>query len=93
MSERLIEVAICLLIGLVSLAVVVWLAVTGHLAYLDGISLALINLVIGVFFLFDVLAAYRSGELDEVLGRRKEAASPGEGGKPAASVPSSEPDD
>jgi hypothetical protein len=89
MSERLIEVAICLFIGLASLAVVVWLALTGLLAYLDGISLALISLVIGGFFMFDVLVAYRSGELDEILGRRKGA---GDSGKPAVSA-SSESDD
>lgn len=90
MSERLIEVAICLFIGLASLAVVVWLASTGRLAYLDGISLALISLVIGGFFLFDVLAAYRAGELDEILGRRKATPATGEGGKPTGSAPPSE---
>jgi hypothetical protein len=93
MSERLVEVAICLLIGLASLAVVVWLAFTGRLAYLDGISLALISLVIGGFFLFDVFVAYRSGELNEILGRRKAAASTGDSGKPAASSSSSASDD
>ena len=94
MSERLIEVAICLFVGLASLAVVVWLGLSGLLAYLDGISLALISLIIGAFFLFDVLVAYRSGELDEILGRHKATASPGDGGKPATpSAPSGSADE
>ena len=90
MSERLVDMAICVLIGFTSLAVVVWLALTGRLAYLDGISLALISLLIGAFFLFDVFAAYRSGELDELLGRRKEAVSAGSKPGPSSSSASAD---
>lgn len=92
MSERLVEIGICLVIALASLAVVAWLAVSGRLLYLDGISLALISLVIAVFFLFDVLVAYRSGELDELLGRRKEVGPIPQSGKPVAPSPPSAPE-
>ena len=88
--ESFIELGVCLLIGLASLAVVVWLCLRGSLAYLDGISLALISLALGGFFLYDVFAAYRSGELDEILGRRKEAITPSKAEKAVAPQPSSE---
>ena len=90
--ESLIELAVCLLIGLASLAVVAWLALTGRLAYLDGISLALISLALGGFFLYDVFAAYRGGEVDEMLGRRKEASPASKAGKTAATPPPPEPE-
>jgi hypothetical protein len=89
MRESLIELGLCLLIALLSLAVVVWVVVTGRIAYLDGILLALISLTIGVFFLFDVVISYRRGELQELLGRRKGLAPGGESGKSSASATSS----
>lgn len=89
MSESLIELGICLLIGLLSLAAVVWVVVTGRIAYLDGILLTLISLTIGVFFLFDIVISYRRGELRELLGRRKGSAPGGDRGKPSASPTSS----
>jgi len=67
MWESIIELVICLVIGAIALAVVAWEIATGRIAYLDGISLSLISLTLGGFFLFDVFWSYRSGELKEVL--------------------------
>ena len=89
MRESLIELGLCLLIGLLSLVAVVWVIVTGRIAYLDGISLALISLTIAVFFLFNVVISYRRGERDEWLGRRKGLAPGGDSGKPGTSPTSS----
>jgi len=67
MWESIAELGFCLLMGAIALAVVVWEVATGGIAYLDGISLSLISLTFGGFFLFDVFWTYRSGELKEVL--------------------------
>jgi len=72
MWESIVELGVCLVIGAVALAVVVWEIATGNIAYLDGISLALISLTLGGFFLFDVLWSYRSGELKELLKKKSE---------------------
>ena len=89
MRESLIELGFCLLIGLLSLAAVVWVVVTGRIAYLDGIAVALISLTIAVFFFFNIAISYRRGELQELLGRRKGLAPGGDSGKPGASPASS----
>jgi len=67
MREVIIESAICILVGVVSLAVAVWIVASGSIVYLDGIALAIIVLTIGGFFLFNVLWSYRTGELRQVL--------------------------
>ena len=74
MWESAVELGICLLIGAAGLAVVAWEIATGNIAYLDGIALALISLVLGGFFLFDVFWSYRSGELKEMLTSMKKQA-------------------
>jgi hypothetical protein len=79
MWESIVELSICLLIGVIGLAVVVWEIATGRIAYLDGIALSLISLTLGGFFLFDVLWSCHTGELKELLkkkeieGRRQKA--------------------
>jgi len=55
------------LLGLLCLAVVVWVVVTGRIAYLDGLSLALISLSVGAIFLSIVGWSYRSSELKDLL--------------------------
>jgi hypothetical protein len=66
-GASLLELGIALGIGLASLAVAVWVVVTGWIAYLDGIALALICLVMAVFFLFNVAWSWRQGELQALL--------------------------
>lgn len=67
MMEPLLLLLVCLLVGLVSLAVAVWLAVSGRVAYLDGLSLALISLTVGAIFLSMVGWSYRTSELKAIL--------------------------
>lgn len=83
MRESILELALCLLIGLASLAVVVWDVATGRIVYLDGITVALLSLTVGGFFMFDVFWSWRSSELKALLaGLRK----PKESGAGAASA-------
>ncbi len=67
MIEPLLWLVACALVGLLCLAVVVWVVVTGRAAYLDGLSLGLISLAVGAIFLSMVGWSYRSSELKEIL--------------------------
>jgi hypothetical protein len=81
MLEAIILLAFCGLVGLASLAVVVWLAVSGSLLSLDGLAFALISLTLGAFFMFNIAWSWRTGELRALLGqlRKKKATTPSEG--------------
>jgi hypothetical protein len=72
MIEPLIWLVVCLLVGLLSVAVAVWVVATGRIAYLDGLSLALMSLAVGAIFLSIVGWSYRSSELREILKRLKD---------------------
>ena len=63
----LLELSICLILGLASLAVVAWVVATGRVDYLDGIALALIGLTLGAFFLFNLAWSWHTGELEALL--------------------------
>ena len=67
MRGSILELAICLVIGLASLAVVVWDVATGLIVYLDGITLALLSLTLGGFFMFNVFWSWHTGELQALL--------------------------
>ena len=72
MLESVIELVLCLLFGLACLAVVVWDVASGRIAYLDGITLAILSLTLGGFFMFNVAWSWRTSELHELLdGLRK----------------------
>ncbi len=66
MNEIVVELTICLCVGLLCLAVVAWDVASGRIVYLDGIALAIIVLTIGLFFLFNVFWSYRTGELAQL---------------------------
>src|SRR5947199_1514138 len=66
-GASLLELGICLVLGLASLAVVAWVVATGWIAYLDGIALALIGLTLGAFFLFNLAWSWHTGELQALL--------------------------
>lgn len=83
MRESILELALCLLIGLASLAVVVWDVATGRIVYLDGITVALLSLTVGGFFMFDVFWSWRSSELKVLLAEMRK---PKESGAGAASA-------
>ena len=76
MLETLLLFGFCLLVGLLSLAVCVYLAVTGLLFTLDGLVLAIISLTIGGVFVLNVAWSVYTGELRRLLGHvRKKPAS------------------
>jgi ABC-type enterobactin transport system permease subunit len=73
MREVIIEAAVCLFIGILSLAVAVWVVASGRIVYLDGIALVIIALTISAFFLFDVFWSYRTGELQQAVQDSRKA--------------------
>ena len=81
MGEAILELSVCLVIGILCLAVVVWDVVSGRIVYLDGIALAIIVLTLAVFFLFNVVWSYRTGELRQILEKMRKRRS-GEAGPP-----------
>jgi len=86
MNEVVVELTICLCVGLLSLAVVAWDVASGRIVYLDGIALAIIVLTIGLFFLFNVFWSYRTGELAQLWKdlRKPKATDSGHSTPPAA---------
>ena len=80
MIESLIWLVVCLLVGLLSVAVAVWLVVTGRVAYLDGLSLALISLAVGGIFLSIVGWSYHSSELKALLKSLRSSRNDASGG-------------
>ncbi len=67
MLETALMLLLCLLVGLLSLAIAAWLALTGRILTLDGLALALIVLTLGGFFMFNAFWSYRTGELRDML--------------------------
>jgi hypothetical protein len=88
MLETIFLLAFCLLIGLASLAVALWLAVSGRLLTLDGLAFALISLTIGGFFMFNIAWSFRTGELRALLGQlgKKEPKAASEDKAPSATT-------
>lgn len=67
MLQSVLLLAFCLFMGLLSLAVCIWVALTGQLFTLDGLLLVAISLTIGGFFMGNFAWSVYSGELREVL--------------------------
>jgi hypothetical protein len=83
MREVIIEAAICVFVGIISLAVATWAVVSGGIVYLDGIVLVIIALTIGGFFIFDVFWSYRTGELRQTLDNWRKVNAEDGAAKPA----------
>ena len=67
MLQSVLLLAFCLLMGLVSLAVCVWVALGGQLFSLDGLLLVAISLSIGGFFMGNFAWSVFTGEVREIL--------------------------
>lgn len=67
MLENVLLLAFCLLVGLLSLAVCIWVIVTGRIFYLDGLLLVLVSLTLGGFFMFNIFWSIHTGEMRAVL--------------------------
>lgn len=83
MFETILLLAFCLLIGLIALAVCVYLAMSGLLFTVGGLFLALISLTIGGLFILNVVWSIYTGELRHVLDHLRK--------RPASSESSSNP--
>ncbi len=67
MLETVVLLFFCLVIGLVSLAVVVWVAFSGRLFYMDGLLLTFVSLTLGGIFLDNFAWSVLNGELRQAL--------------------------
>lgn len=67
MLQSILLLAFCLFVGLVSLAIFIWVVLTGQLFTLDGLLLVAIGLTIGGFFLGNFAWSIYTGEVREVL--------------------------
>ena len=83
MLESLLLLAFCLVVGLISAVLCVYLLVSGRLFTLDGMLLALISLTIGGVFALNVAWSAYTGELKQILESSRK--------KPPASEPPDKP--
>ena len=67
MLQSVMLLAFCLFMGLVSLAVCIWVVLTGQLFALDGLLLVAISLSIGGLFMGNLAWSVYTGEVREVL--------------------------
>jgi hypothetical protein len=67
MLEIVFLLALCALVGLASIVVVIWLALSGALLSVDGLAFAFISLTIGGFFMFNIGWSVYTGELRELI--------------------------
>ena len=75
MLQAALLLALCLIVGLVSVAACVWVVLSGQMFTMDGLLLIAIALSIGGLFVGNVVWSVRKGEAQEVLNslRRKGA--------------------
>ena len=67
MLQSVLLLAFCLFMGLVSLAVCIWVVVSGQLFTLDGLLLVAISLTIGGFFMGNFAWSVYTGEVRDIL--------------------------
>ena len=67
MLQSVLLLAFCLFMGLLSLAVCIWVALTGQLFTLDGLLLVAISLTMGGFFMGNFAWSVYTGEVPEIL--------------------------
>ena len=82
MLQAAVLLAVCLLIGLVALALCAWVVISGRLFSMDGLLMIAISLTVGAFFMGNFAWSVHKGEAREILNRlrsrRKESGVPGE---------------
>lgn len=89
MLETILLLVICLIVGLIALAVCAYLAMSGLLFSVGGLFFALISLTIGGIFILNVVWSIYTGELKQILEHsRKKPASSELSGNPPVETPS-----
>ncbi len=82
MLQSALLLLFCLLVGILSLAVCVWVAVSGQLLTMDGLLTIAISLAVGAIFMANVAWSFHTGELRAILGQlRKPRAAEEAGGQ------------
>jgi uncharacterized membrane protein YqjE len=81
MLQSMLLLLFCLLVGVLSLAVCVWVAVSGQLLTMDGLLTIAISLAVGAIFVANVAWSFHTGELPMILSqlRKPRAAADGPG--------------
>jgi hypothetical protein len=78
MLQSALVLCFCLLVGLVSLAVCVWVAISGRLFTMDGLLTVAISLLVGGLFMANVAWSVYTGELREILNKLRKRPAAGE---------------
>ena len=69
MLQAAVLLAVCLLIGLISLAISAWVTISGQLFTMDGLLLVATSLAGGALFLGNLAWSIHTGEVREILNR------------------------
>ena len=69
MLESALLLAFCLLVGLASLVITIWIVISGRLFTMDGLLLVTITLTIGGLFMGNFAWSVYTGEVREVLNQ------------------------
>jgi ascorbate-specific PTS system EIIC-type component UlaA len=80
MLQAALLLAVCLLIGLISLAICAWVVISGPLFTMDGLLMIAISLTVGAFFMGNFAWSVHTGEVRETLNQlrsRKESGAQG----------------
>lgn len=69
MIQAAILLAVCLLIGLIALAICAWVAISGRLFTMDGLLMVAISLTVAAFFVGNFAWSLHTGEVREILNQ------------------------
>jgi ascorbate-specific PTS system EIIC-type component UlaA len=69
MLQAAILLAVCLLIGLIALAICAWVAISGRLFTMDGLLMVAISLTSAAFFVGNFAWSLHTGEVREILNQ------------------------
>ncbi len=84
MLQSALLLLFCLLVGVLSLAVCGWVAVSGQLLTMDGLLTIAISLAVGAIFMANVAWSVHTGELRGILNQFRKQPATAEGpGNPA----------
>ena len=70
--QSILVYAFCLFVGLVAVAVCIWVFATGQLVTMDGLMTIAVSLAIGAFFVGDLAWAVYTGEVAELLRKLRD---------------------
>lgn len=87
MLDTILLMAFCLVAGLVSMGVGIYLLATGQIFTLDGIALAMISVTIGALFLLNVGWSVYTGELRRIIDAARQKS--GDSSQPPSAAGSS----